>query len=166
MGMTLLRPAQDADLDAILAIHNDAIAHSRAIWTDAPVDRAEREEWLQTRRAAGHPVIVADVEGVVAGYASYGPWRPKSGYRYTVEDSIYLDGRFRGRGIGGLLLGELIGLARGAGMRVMIADIESGNTASIRLHERFGFEHAGTLRHVGTKFGDRLDLAILQLPLD
>jgi len=164
--MTLLRHADDDDLDAILAIHNDAIAHSRAIWTDAQVDRREREEWLASRREAGHPVFVADVDGVIAGYASYGPWRHKSGYRYTVEDSIYLDGRYRGQGIGGLLLGELIGHARAGGMRVMIADIESGNTASIRLHERFGFTHAGTLRHVGTKFDERLDLAILQLSLD
>jgi len=164
--MTLLRHAEDADLDAILAIHNDAIAHSRAIWTDAQVDRREREEWLATRREAGHPVIVADIDGAIAGYASYGPWRHKSGYRYTVEDSIYLDGRFRGQGIGAQLLGELIGLARSAGMRVMIADIESGNTASIRLHERFGFTHVGTLRHVGTKFDERLDLVILQLPLE
>jgi len=164
--MPLLRHADDADLDAILAIHNDAIAHSRAIWTDEQVDRREREEWLASRREAGHPVIVADVDGVIAGYASYGPWRLKSGYRFTVEDSIYLAARFRGQGIGGLLLGELIRLARTAGMRVIIADIEAGNNASIRLHERFGFTHAGTLRHVGTKFDERLDLAILQLPLD
>lgn len=164
--MTSLRAADDSDLDAILAIHNDAIAHSRAIWTDALVDRREREQWLAARREAGHPVVVAEVDGVVAGYATYGPWRLKSGYRYTVEDSIYLDRAFRGQGIGGLLLGEIIRIAREDGMRVMIADIEAGNTASIRLHERFGFTQAGLLRGIGTKFDERLDLAILELPLD
>jgi len=164
--MTSLRAAEDRDLDAILAIHNDAIAHSRAIWTDALVDRREREHWLAARREAGHPVVVAEVDGVVAGYATYGPWRLKSGYRYTVEDSIYLDRAFRGQGIGGLLLGEIIRIARERGLRVMIADIEAGNTASIRLHERFGFTHAGLLRGIGTKFDERLDLAILELPLD
>ncbi|GAA5207521.1 GNAT family N-acetyltransferase [Microbacterium kyungheense] len=164
--MTSLRAADDRDLDAILAIHNDAIAHSRAIWTDALVDRREREQWLAARREVGHPVVVAEVDGVVAGYATYGPWRLKSGYRYTVEDSIYLDRAFRGQGIGGLLLGEIIRIARERGLRVMIADIEAGNTASIRLHERFGFTHAGLLRGIGTKFDERLDLAILELPLD
>jgi phosphinothricin acetyltransferase len=164
--VTTIRHAEDRDLDAILAIHNHAIAHSRAIWTDELVDRREREQWLADRRAVGHPVIVADIDGVVAGYATYGPWRFKSGYRFTVEDSIYLDDAFQRRGIGSLLLAELIERARDAGMRVMIADIESGNTASIRLHERMGFTHAGLLQQIGTKFDERLDLAILQLALE
>ncbi|MBD3942729.1 N-acetyltransferase [Microbacterium sp. NEAU-LLC] len=164
--MPTIRRAEDRDLDAILAIHNHAIAHSRAIWTDEPVDRREREQWLADRHAAGHPVIVADVDGIVAGYATYAPWRVKSGYRYTVEDSIYLDDAFHGRGIGTLLLSELIRLARAAGMRVMLADIESGNSASIRLHERLGFTRAGFLRQIGTKFGERLDLVILELSLE
>ncbi|GAA5202986.1 N-acetyltransferase family protein [Microbacterium jejuense] len=164
--MATIRHADDSDLDAILAIHNHAIEHSRAIWTDHVVDRRDREQWLADHRAAGHPVIVADVDGVVAGYAAYGPWRFKSGYRFTVEDSIYVDEAFQGQGLGALLLGELIDLARDAGLRVMIADIESGNTASIRLHERFGFTRAGLLRQIGTKFDERLDLVILELALE
>lgn len=167
MHMTVrLRPATDADLDAILSIHNDAILNSRAIWTDQPADRRERENWLADRAAAGHPVVVAIAEDTVVGYASYGWWRPKSGYRFTVEDSVYLATEHRGRGIGAMLLAELIRLAQDAGMRVMIADIESGNAPSIRLHERFGFRQVGTLREAGTKFGEWLDLVIMQLPLD
>lgn len=160
-----LRRAEDADLDAILDIHNDAILNSSAIWTDEAVDRRERERWLAQREAAGHPVIVAVVDDAVVGYATYGPWRAKSGYRFTVENSVYLAAGHRGRGIGAMLLAEIIRLAQEAGMQVMVADIESRNSASIRLHERFGFERVGTVRQVGTKFGEWLDLLILELPL-
>jgi L-amino acid N-acyltransferase YncA len=166
MHMTVrLRRAEDADLDAILDIHNDAILNSSAIWTDEAVDRRERELWLAQREAAGHPVIVAVVDDAVVGYATYGPWRAKSGYRFTVENSVYLAAGHRGRGIGAMLLAEIIRLAQEAGMQVMVADIESRNSASIRLHERFGFERVGTVRQVGTKFGEWLDLLILELPL-
>jgi phosphinothricin acetyltransferase len=129
------------------------------------VDRRERELWLAQRDAAGYPVVVAVVDEAVVGYASYGAWRAKSGYRFTVENSVYLAAGHRGRGIGAMLLAEIIRLAQEAGMQVMVADIESRNSASITLHERFGFEHVGTVRQVGTKFGEWLDLAILELPL-
>lgn len=160
-----LRPAKDADLDAILAIHNDAILTSAAIWYDEPVDRADREAWFAERQAMGHPVIVAEVDGVVAGYASYGPWRPRSGYRFTVENSVYLDAAHQGQGLGRALLVELIAVAREAGLHMMIANIEASNTASIRLHESLGFEQSGFVREVGRKFDRWLDLAILQLKL-
>jgi phosphinothricin acetyltransferase len=161
----ILRPAADADLDAILAIHNDAILHSTALWTDDPVARNDREEWLASRVAAGNAVLVA-VEGhQVAGYAAYAPWRAKYGYRNTVEDSVYIAAPFQGRGLGRALLVALIDHAREAGHHVMLADIESGNAASIRLHESLGFVEAGHLREIGTKFGGWLDLTILQLDL-
>lgn len=160
-----LRPAEDVDLDAILDIHNDAILNSKSIWTDEPVNRAERASWLAERDAAGFPVIVAVADDTVVGYASFGPWRSKSGYRFTVENSVYLAAEYRGRGIGATLLAEILRLAREAGMRVMVANIEAGNSASIAIHERFGFTAVGTVRQVGTKFGEWLDLVIMQLPL-
>lgn len=161
----LIRQALDADLDAILAIHNDAILNSAAIWDDHEVDRAEREEWLQSRTREGHPVLVAVDDGVIAGYATYAPWRWKYGYRNTVEDSVYLDADHQGRGIGRALLARLIDHARQAGHHVMLADIESGNTASIRLHESLGFEHAAQLNEIGQKFDRWLDLTIMSLRL-
>jgi L-amino acid N-acyltransferase len=160
-----IRQAVDADLDAILAIHNDAIAKSTAIWTDDLVPRSEREEWLAGRTAAGDPVLVAIKNDEVAGYATYARWRAKWGYRHTVEDSVYLAAEYQGKGFGRALLEALIDHARAAGHHVMLADIESGNTASIRLHESLGFVEAGRLREIGTKFDRWLDLSILQLDL-
>lgn len=164
--MISFRPAEDRDLDAILAIHNDAILHSTAAWLDEPVDRAEREGWLAAHRERGHPVIVAEVDGATAGYASYGPWRTRPGYRYTVENSVYLSAQYQGRGLGRQLMVELIAIAKGSGMHMMIAGIEAGNAVSVGLHESLGFERAGIVREVGTKFDRWLDLAILQLKLN
>jgi L-amino acid N-acyltransferase YncA len=161
----LIRQAVDADLDAILVIHNDAIANSTAIWTDDLVPRREREAWLATRMAAGDPVLVAIENDQVAGYATYAQWRAKWGYRHTVEDSVYLAPEHQGKGFGRALLTALIERARAAGHHVMLADIESGNAASIRLHESLGFVEAGHLREIGTKFDRWLDLTILQLNL-
>lgn len=164
--MTSIRDATTADLDAIVAVYNDAILTSKAIWTDEPVEKPDRETWLAQRQDAGHPVLVAVEDDAVVGYGSYGPWQSKWGYRFTVENSIYLAEEYRGRGIGALLLDELLGRARNAGMHVMVADIEASNTSSIRLHERFGFTRAGVVHQVGTKFGQWLDLAILERTLD
>jgi L-amino acid N-acyltransferase YncA len=161
----IIRPAVDADLDAILAIHNDAILHSTALWTDDVVPRSDREDWLASRTTAGDAVLVAIEDNQVAGYAAYAPWRAKYGYRNTVEDSVYLAAPFQGRGYGRSLLVALIDHARAAGHHVMLADIESGNAASIRLHESLGFVEVGRLREIGTKFDRWLDLTILQLDL-
>jgi L-amino acid N-acyltransferase YncA len=161
----LIRQAVDADLDAILAIHNEAIEHSAAIWNDEVVARSDREEWLAARTAAGDPVLVAVENGELAGYATYAQWRAKYGYRHTVEDSVYIAAPFQGRGVGRALLVELVARARTAGHHVMLADIESGNVASIGLHESLGFVEAGRLREIGTKFDRWLDLTILQLNL-
>jgi L-amino acid N-acyltransferase len=161
----IIRQAVDADLDAILAIHNEAIEHSAAIWTDEVVARSDREEWLAARTAAGDPVLVAVENGDLAGYATYAQWRAKYGYRHTVEDSVYIAAPFQGRGVGRALLVELIARARTAGHHVMLADIESENAASIGLHESLGFVEVGHLREIGTKFDRWLDLTILQLNL-
>lgn len=161
----IIRPAEDRDLDAILAIYNDAILNSDAIWTEETVDREDRQAWLDEHRRDGHPVLVAEVDGRTVGYACYGPWRSKCGYRHTVENSVYLAEGHRGRGIGRSLMVELIAHGRSAGMHMMVANIDAGNAGSIRLHETLGFVSAGTVREVGMKFGRWLDLAILQLDL-
>lgn len=161
----IIRDAVDADLDAILAIHNAAIRESTAIWTDVEVDRADRENWLAEHRRDGYPVIVSEVDDATVAYACTSRWREKVGYRHTVENSVYVAQSHQGRGIGRALLVELIERSRAAGIHVIVAAIEAQNTPSIRLHESLGFVPAGVVREVGTKFGRWLDLAHLTLAL-
>ncbi|WP_454198083.1 N-acetyltransferase family protein [Nocardia sp. Marseille-Q1738] len=163
---TVIRDANPGDLPAILVIHNANIAASTAIWDTEQVGLDNRATWYRDRTGAGLPVLVADIDGEVAGYASYGPWRTKSGYRFTVENSVYVDDRFHRRGIATALLTELIERARRAGtVHAMVAAIESSNTGSIQLHERFGFRTVGVLPEVGHKFGRWMDLTLMQLTL-
>ncbi|MET8650365.1 GNAT family N-acetyltransferase [Nocardia aurea] len=162
----VIRDARHADLPAILAIHNANIATSTAIWDIDQVGIEERENWFRDRGAAGMPVLVAEVDGDVAGYASYGQWRPKVGYRFSVENSVYIDERFHRRGLATALLTELISRASSSGrVHAMIAAIESSNEASVVLHERFGFVIVGRLPEVGYKFDRWMDLTLMQLTL-
>ncbi|MEV6365066.1 GNAT family N-acetyltransferase [Nocardia asteroides] len=158
-----VRDADKADLPAVLAIHNTNIAESTAIWDTDQVELDDRLTWFADRTAADMPVLVAEIDGEVAGYASYGQWRPKTGYRFTVENSVYVDDRFQRRGVATALLTELVARATASGrVHAMIAAIESGNTGSIALHERFGFRTVGELPEVGHKFGRWMDLTLMQ----
>ena len=161
----IIRAALESDIDALLDIHNAAILETTAIWTDEPALRSDREAWFSAQAAAGHPILIADIDGIVAGYASYAPWRAKFGYRYSVENSVYVASGYQGQGIGRALMVALIDHARAAGMHLMVADIEAGNVGSVRLHETLGFEQTGLVTEVGTKFGRWLDPAIMQLKL-
>ena len=161
----LIRDATTGDLPRILEIHNEAIANSTAIWDETLADLDERRRWLDDRRANGFPVLVADVDGAVAGYASYGVWRAKSGYRYTVENSVYVHVDHHRRGIATALMTALIERARAGGIHVIVASVESSNTTSIALHERFGFRIVAQMPEVGRKFGRWLDMTYLQLTL-
>ena len=162
----MIRDAETTDAAAIADIYNDAVQHTTAIWNEVTVDAADRAGWMHARRAAGFPVLVAtDDAGTVIGYASYGPWRAFDGYRHTVEHSVYVRDGQRGAGLGSTLLTALVDRARAAEVHVMVAAVEAGNAASIRLHERHGFERVGLMPEVGTKFGRWLDLALLQLTL-
>ncbi|WP_294928431.1 GNAT family N-acetyltransferase [uncultured Paracoccus sp.] len=162
-----IRDAVERDIAGITAIYNDAVAHTTATWNATQVDAANRLSWLTDRRRAGYPVLVAvDASSGVLGYASFGDWRAFEGYRHTVEHSVYVRADQRGAGIGCALMLALIGRARRLGKHVMVGALESGNLASIRLHEKLGFEQVGHLKQVGTKFGKWLDLTLLQLTLD
>lgn len=161
-----IRGARESDLEAIRAIYNHAVEHTTAIWNETLVDLENRRQWWEARQAQGYPVIVA-VEGArVLGYASFGDWRAFDGYRHTVEHSVYVDKDARGGGVGRALMVALIARARDCGKHVMVAGIEAGNGASIRLHLSLGFEETGVMREVGVKFGRWLDLAFLTLRLD
>lgn len=162
-----IRDAEVSHAEGIMAIYNDAVAHTTAIWNDTTVDLDNRKAWLAARQAAGYPVLVAlGSAGEVLGYASFGDWRAFDGYRHTVEHSVYVRGDQRGKGIGKALMQALILRARQIGKHVMVAGIDAQNIGSIKLHEGMGFEQTGLLAQVGMKFGRWLDLAFLQLQLD
>ncbi|MBF8778995.1 N-acetyltransferase [Pseudomonas fulva] len=160
-----IRDALAEDVPGILAIYNDAVRNTTAIWNETPVDLANRQAWFEARAAHGYPILVAVDDSGVLGYASFGDWRPFEGFRYSVEHSLYVRDDQRGRGLGFALMQALIERARGRGKHVMVAAIERGNAASIRLHERLGFEVTGQMPQVGVKFGRWLDLTFMQLVL-
>jgi L-amino acid N-acyltransferase len=156
--------AEARDSEAIRAIRNDVIEHSTAMWTSRPLSPGDGREWL-AENLARRSAYVAEAGGQVAGFANWAPWRPKDGYRFTVEDSVYLVAGHQGHGLGGQLLRTLIGGARESGAHVMMASIEDSNTRSVALHRGLGFEIVGTAREVGTKFGRWLDLTMMRLAL-
>lgn len=162
----LIRDANPADLGALRDIYNDAVLNTTAIWNEVAIDLDNRRAWLELRAQQGFPVLVAEDAGEVVGYASYGPWRAFDGFRETVEHSVYVRADQRGKGVGPQLMQALIDRARTQGLHVMVAAIESGNAASIRLHERLGFATTGQMPQVGQKFGRWLDLTFMQLILD
>jgi phosphinothricin acetyltransferase len=162
-----IRDARPGDLPAIRDIYNDAVLNTTAIWNEQAVNLGNRQAWFSARQTQGYPVLVAvDAEDNVLGYASFGDWRPFDGFRHTVEHSVYVRSDQRGNGLGPLLMSALIERARAGGKHVMVAAIESGNAASIRLHERAGFAITGQMPQVGTKFGRWLDLTFMQLVLN
>jgi phosphinothricin acetyltransferase len=161
-----IRDAADPDLPGILAIYNDAVQTTTAIWNERTVDLDDRRAWHAARLAQGYPVLVAADGAHVLGYATFGDWRAWDGYRHTVEHSVYVRADARGKGVASALLPVLIERARGAGKHVMIAGIEASNAPSIRLHEKLGFHPAGRLDEVGVKFGRWLDLLFMRLALD
>jgi len=164
--MISIRDARPADAAAILPIHNHAVLSTTAVWNEGESDLAGREAWLAARAAAGFPVLVAEIGGAVAGYASFGDFRAWDGYRFTVEHSVYVDPARHRAGVGRALLEALIERARVMGKHAMIAGIEARNEGSIALHQALGFREVGRLPQVGTKFGRWLDLVFLQLILD
>jgi L-amino acid N-acyltransferase len=158
--------AVESDIPAITAIYNDVIRTSTAIFNDAPVSVEDRIAWWKVRAAQGYPVLVAKDENGIAGFATFGDFRPWPGYRFTVEGTIHIDSLARRKGVGAALLEVLIVRAREAGKHVMVAGVDSENFASLRFLERSGFERVGHLREVGNKFGGFLDLVFLQYMLE
>jgi L-amino acid N-acyltransferase len=154
--------AGEDDLPGLLAIYNDVIATSTAVYSDVPVTLEDRRQWWRARVAQGYPVLVARDGAGVAGFASFGDFRSWPGYRYTVEHSVHVRQDGRGRGAGSLLVQALFPRAAALGKHVMIAGVDADNAASIRFHARLGFQACGHLREVGRKFDRWLDLVFLQ----
>lgn len=148
---------------AILAIFNEAIANSTALYDYRPRPPESMAPWFAAKRAGGFPVIgIEDAAGQLLGFASWGPFRAWPAYKYSVEHSVYVHAAQRGRGIGRRLLQRLIDEAQAHDVHVMVGGIDVANAGSIALHESLGFTHAGTIRHAGFKFGRWLDLAFYQ----
>ncbi|SFC92117.1 phosphinothricin acetyltransferase [Flexibacter flexilis DSM 6793] len=157
-----LRNATTSDLPVILSITNDAILHSTAHYAYEPQTLAVQTQWFEDKLAQNWPVIVAEADGKAVGFGTYGSFRVREGYRFTVEHSVYLQDDFQGRGIGQMLLLELVRLAKTQGFHTMIGVIDAANTGSCAFHARNGFEQVGHLRQVGYKFGQWLDLVLMQ----
>ncbi len=166
MSEIIVRPATDADLPAILAIYNDAVANTTAIWNEHLSDLEGRRIWWQDRVRQGFPVLVADLDSQCVGYATYGPFRPNDGYKHSRELSVYVATAQRGRGIASRLMEALEAHAREQGVHVLVGGLEARNTASLALHAKHGYEQVGHLKQVGRKFDRWLDLVLMQKVLE
>ena len=156
-----VREATAADQRVILDIYNQAVLHSTATFDLEPRTWEEHQRWAEEHAPPYH-VLVATVGDTVAGWGSLSPFRVKPGYRFTAENSVYVHEDFRGRGIGGALLEQLIEAAQRGGLHSIMALIDGDNSVSVRLHERFGFQHVGRFPEVGFKFGRWLDVVHMQ----
>ncbi len=161
--MISIRHATENDLPEILAIYNDVILHTTAVYDYEPHTLEMRRQWFATKQEQGFPVFVATGNHRIVGLSSIGPFRAWAAYKFSVENSVYVADDCRGRGIGKLLIPPLIEAARQQGMHTVIAGIDASNEASLRLHEHFGFKEVAHFREVGYKFNRWLDLKFLQL---
>jgi len=160
-----IRQATENDVKGILEIVNHAILHTTANYNYEPQSFEIQMEWFRQKQAHDFPVIVAEFENQVVGFGAYGTFREKIGYQFTVEHSVYVSDAFIGKGIGKLLLAELISLAEKQNLRTMIGAIDAENSDSIAFHEKFGFTKCGIIKDAAFKFDRWLDLQLMQLLL-
>ncbi|MCD6665952.1 MAG: N-acetyltransferase family protein [Hydrogenophaga sp.] len=161
--MTLIRPSRDEDLDAITRIYAHHVLHGTGTFETTPPTRDEMAGRRADVLGKGLPWLVIEVDGQVMGYA-YGNWfKPRPAYRYSVEDSIYMAPESAGKGLGKLLLTELLAQCERAGVRKVMAVIgDSANAGSIGVHKALGFEQVGVVQSCGWKFGRWLDIVLMQ----
>ncbi len=161
--MPTIRPAQHADIPAITEIYNEAGVGTTASYALEPVSVADRRAWFERLSVGNFPVLVVEEEGIVTGFASYGPFRHLGGYAHTVEHSVYIGSGHRAAGLGRMLMNALIDIARGNDVHAMVGVIDGGNAQSIAFHEKLGFEVSGRLPQVGRKFDRWLDVVFVTL---
>lgn len=163
----IIRPATADDAGALAAIYGDAVLHGLGTFEEIPPDAEEMARRLAAVRDKGMPYVVAELDGQVAGYAYASPFRPRTGYRYTAETSIYVAPSAKGRGLGSTLLAPVIAECERLGLRQLMAVVGgSENLASIALHRAFGFEVQGVMTNVGFKFGRWIDIVMMQRSLN
>lgn len=162
----IIRPSADADIPAITAIYAHHVLHGLGSFEEVPPDQAEMTQRRAVLLEKNLPYLVAELEGRIVGYAYAGFYRPRIGYRFTLEDSIYVAADAPRRGVGRALLSDLLARCAALGYRQMVAVIgDTGNTGSIALHAALGFRVVGTLPSVGFKFGRWVDSVFMQRPL-
>lgn len=160
----VIRTAEEKDMPELLKIYNYEVEHGLATFDLNPKTMEERLVWFREHNVGNHPLIVVEEDGKAVGYASLSSYRPKEAYAATVELSVYIDRDYRRRGIAGELAYAIIEMAKERDdIHTVISVITGGNEASIRLHERLGFIHCGTIREVGVKFGKMLDIENYQM---
>lgn len=164
--MITIRPAEEKDIAPMLEIYNYAILHTTSVYSYTAHTMEMRRKWFEEKKAANHPVLVAETDNKVAGFISYGPFRPWPAYKYTVEHSVHVHKDFRRQGIASLLLEKMIEIAKQNGVHAIIGGVDAANDASIKLHEQSGFKEVGCLKQVGYKFNQWLDLKFVELVLD
>lgn len=163
----IVRDAAETDLPGILDIYNDAVLHTTATFDEEVRTLEHRRMWFAEHQQTGFPVYVAvDDRGRVVGWSSLSRFNHRSGWRFTAENSIYVAADCRGQGLGKLLLAPLLAAAERLGLRAILAVIDSENTASIRLHDRFGFAEVGRFKQVGFKFNQWRDVVYLEKLVD
>lgn len=163
--MITVRLATENDLPQILDIYNEIIANTTAIYYYEPHTLEMRRQWFDERKQQGFPVFVAEEGGVILGMSSIGPFRVPTAYKYSVENTVHVAAKARGRGIGKLLMPPIIQAARELKMHTIIAGIDATNDVSLHLHKSFGFVEVAHFKEVGFKFDRWLDLKFLQLIL-
>lgn len=161
-----VRPARQSDMPAVLAIYNHEVLHSTATYQYEPRSLEEQvQQWL-ARQSEGHGFFVAATpDEQVAGYANYGLFRPREGWRFTCEHSVYVHPAWRGKGVARLLMPAVMSHARSRGLHAMVGVVDAANEASIRMHRAMGFELAGVVKEGGYKFDRWLDVAFVQARL-
>jgi len=159
--MLVIRPAVHTDIPAITGIYNEAIIKTNASFDVEPKSEAEQLEWFEAH-GAKNPVLVAELDGQVTGWASLSSWSDRCAYANTAEISIYVLEQFQEKGIGRKLIEAITAEGEKAGLHTIISRIVSGNDSSIHLHEQVGFRHIGTMKEVGYKFGELLDVYLMQ----
>ena len=159
-----IRLARREDLGRINDIYNHYVLASTCTYQEEPDTVAERETWFE-RHDMQHPVTVAEVGGRIVGWGSLSSFHPRSAYRFSVENSVYVDPEHHRQGIGSALLRDLLERSRLIGHRTIVALIDADQEGSVALHARFGFEHAALLKQVGFKFDRWLDVVYMQLML-
>ncbi|MFJ5770459.1 GNAT family N-acetyltransferase [Psychrobacillus sp. NPDC093180] len=162
----MIREATPKDLMDILEIYNDAIVHTTAVYSYEPQTIENRKAWYEQKMNEGYPILVFELDNKVAGFATFGPFRPWPAYKYSIEHSIYVNKEYRKKGIGSSLLKEIISIAKEREYKTLIAGIDATNEKSIALHKNLGFVHSGTIDKAGFKFDRWLDLAFFQLELN
>ena len=159
--MLTIRKAAMEDLAAITEIYNEAILKTVATFDTEPKTVEQQKSWFESH-GSKHPILVAEQDSTIVGWASLSKWSDRCAYSDTAELSVYVKEELRGRGIGKKLMREILDQGQKVGLHTVVARIAESNEVSVRLHEAFGFEHVGTMKEVGRKFGKLLDVHIMQ----